>query len=132
MRPGQKGSDPQATISGVDRNIYYLEPTQYPNQYLESYMISNQFGNWLASGSIPTSSDPLKYMYMIHFPSGISMNGFCTQYCGYHSYYNYRPYSVLPWSGDCLNGCSKREYVYNSNDNICGVRFLFSFLIFIH
>jgi hypothetical protein len=125
--PGFKGSDPQARVSNIDEKIYYLNPdSAYKKQSLSDTDIKNQMGSWISKSAVPKdTSNPLRYMYMIHFPSGIKLSsGFCNKYCGFHSTVTTGNvkyiYSALPWNGDCPGGCTKSTYVSSIGGVNCG------------
>lgn len=93
---------------------------------LTTGMIASQFNAWWNSGALPRNTkNLLSYIYMIHLPSGISVDKSCVTFCAYHGYSYGVPYSVLPWVGDCPAQCVKSNYYYNGADNVCGVIFFF-------
>jgi len=130
LTPGKKGSDPQCKVSSVD-TVHYLTPdSSRKKASLSDNDIANQLKSWLTAtyvsskpnSTIPqNSSNKLQYMYMIFFPSGIKLSsGFCTSYCGFHTYTNGYNYAVLPWVGDCMGSCGMSTYVSTFGGSTCG------------
>jgi hypothetical protein len=131
LTPGKKGSDPQSKITSIDSNVHYLVPdSSRRKKTLSDSDISAQLNSWLniaydaskPNSTIPkNTSSKLSYMYMIFFPSGIKLSsGFCSSYCGFHTYTNGYIYAVLPWVGDCMGSCGMSSYVSSFGGSTCG------------
>jgi len=133
--PGIKGSEPQGKVVGLDSTIHYLTPdSSRIKKSLTDQDIKNQLASWLSvpydktkpNQSIPKDTkNPLNYMYMIHFPSGITLSsGFCSSYCGFHSTVTTSSvkyiYAALPWNGDCPGGCTDSGYTATIGGKYCG------------
>lgn len=125
LTPGKKGSDPQSKVTSIDQTVRYLSPSAARKKVtLSDSDIGNQLMDWLNAGQLPKdTSNKLNYMYMIFFPSGIKLSsGFCSSYCGFHTYRSGYIYSVLPWVGDCMGSCGMSSYVSTFGGNTCGVK----------
>ena len=78
--------------------------------------------NAISSGRLPLNKDGV---YFVLTSSNISKSGFCTQYCGWHTYAKVNgvavKYSFVGNANRCLNACAAQTISPNNNAGVDGM-----------
>jgi len=78
--------------------------------------------NAISSGRLPLNKDGV---YFVLTSSNISKSGFCTQYCGWHTYVKVNgvpvKYSFVGNANRCLNACAAQTISPNINAGVDGM-----------
>ena len=92
------------------------------NKPLNDNDIKNIVSNVLTSKTLPTDSNGI---YFVLTSSNISKSGFCTQYCGWHTYATINgvqvQYSFVGNANRCLNACAAQSVSPNGNAGVDGM-----------
>ena len=111
----------------------YVSSITLKNTYSDNYsqgnnLTINQAANVVSSaiqgGSLP--DDPTAGLYVILASSDVGADGFCTIYCGYHSYYgsgnNYYKFALINNAdSQCPNLCTAQTTSPNNNFGVDGM-----------
>ncbi|MBS1857322.1 MAG: hypothetical protein JST11_18285 [Acidobacteria bacterium] len=129
-------------LAGLSNSPYYQINTTYPgvsgfdNLNSKEYTDKGSQGTSLNDRSIKTivtnalksgalgSPDP-NGLYFVLTSSNIAKSGFCSQYCGWHTYMSYSgttiQYSFVGNANRCLNACAAQTVGPNGNAGVDGM-----------
>lgn len=125
------------TYSGLTINTTYSAPTgnvvlgpehidtSYSgNKPLTDAAIKTIVANAINSGDLGMKPDPTG-VYFVLTSSNVAKSGFCTQYCGWHTYATINgvqvQYSFVGNANRCLNACAAQTISPNGNAGVDGM-----------
>jgi hypothetical protein len=108
--------------------VYVTQNVNYMTSINDNYSLGKNLGiqevativqNALSSSSLPSDTDGI--YFVLGAPDVVGTDGFCTQYCGYHSFFpyvghNYKFSLVINSETQCPQSCTA-QYVASPNDN---------------
>jgi len=127
-------------LSGLNGSPYYLTNTSYAgvsggfsvgSAYTDSYSqgsnlstrrVANIVSNAITGGHLPKDSNAV---YFVLTSSDVSNSGFCSQYCGWHTYGTLSgtniKFAFVGNANRCLNACSIQTNSPNGNAGVDGM-----------